>query len=449
MEVDGQRTGGGERVDPALLTSLPVRGLGQGGVTRLDVTAHLHPELPLAVEAQQHVGQVGCEDEAARREVLGGQGPVGGGGTGGDDEGPVLVPQRGLLGADGVPRVEHLEDHRGSVPGALRWPVDGARCRLPDVMTPREAPRRSAVIVNPNRVEGLDELRAAITGQLADAGWPEPAWLETTAEDPGTGQARQAVLDGAEVVFVAGGDGTVRACIEGLAGTGVALAVLPGGTGNLLATNLGIPTDTIEGVDLALQGGRRSVDLGYVGEQAFAVMAGMGLDAAMVDDAPTRLKAVLGPVAYVFSALKHLNDAEMKVEVRVDDYPVLRRRARTVVVGNVGRLGAGVNLLPDAVPDNGQMDVAVLAPRNLGHWIQLLVGVLRPGRRRVPNMEVLRGSRIVITSDRPQPRQLDGDVIEKADTLEVTVRADALVVCVYQPDESADLTEGAPEGASA
>ena len=234
-------------------------------------------------------------------------------------------------------------------------------------------PLRTAVIVNPNRVEGLDELRAGITEQLAEAGWPEPAWLETTAEDPGTGQAEQAVEDGAAVVFVAGGDGTVRACIDGLAGTETALAILPGGTGNLLATNLGIPTDTIEGVQLALDRGRRVVDLGEVEGKTFAVMAGMGLDAAMVDDAPTKLKAVLGPVAYVFSALKHLNDAEMKVEVQVDDYPVLRRRARTVIVGNVGRLQGGVNLLPDAEPDNGQMDVAVLAPRNLGHWIQTAV----------------------------------------------------------------------------
>lgn len=299
------------------------------------------------------------------------------------------------------------------------------------------APLTSTVIVNANRVEGLDELRSQIRDQLADAGWPEPGWLETTAEDPGTGQARQAVADGADVVFVAGGDGTVRAAIEGLSGSDSALAVLPGGTGNLLAANLEIPSDPVEGVRLALERGRRTIDLGYVGDQAFAVMAGMGLDAAMVDDAPTKLKAVLGPVAYVYSALKHLNDAEMKVEVQVDDYPVLRRRARTVVVGNVGRLQGGVNLLPDAEPDNGQMDVAVLAPRNLGHWIQLAFGVLRPGRHRVPNMEVLRGSRITVTSDRPQPRQLDGDVIEPSDTLDVTVRPDALWVCVAEPDGKA------------
>ncbi|MHA7134758.1 diacylglycerol/lipid kinase family protein [Oerskovia turbata] len=290
-------------------------------------------------------------------------------------------------------------------------------------------PRRSAVIVNPNRVEGLDELRALVENQLAEAGWPAPAWLETTAEDPGTGQARQAVEDGAEVVFVSGGDGTVRACIEGLAGTDAALAVLPGGTGNLLAGNLRIPTRPEDGVRLALDGGRRSIDIGEVDGQAFAVMAGMGLDAAMMRDAPTALKAKAGPVAYVVSAFKHLADDEMKVEVRVDDRPVLRRRARTVLVGNVGRLQAGVNLLPDAEPDNGQMDVAILAPRNLGHWVQLLVGVLR-GRRRIPNMEVLRGSRISVTSDRPQPRQLDGDVIDPAKSLEVGVRARALWVCV-------------------
>lgn len=291
------------------------------------------------------------------------------------------------------------------------------------------APLRSAVIVNPNRVEGLDELRRTIEDRLADAGWPAPAWLETTAEDPGTGQARQAVEDGAEVVFVSGGDGTVRACIEGLVGTEAALAVLPGGTGNLLATNLGIPPSPEDGIRLALDRGRRAVDVGEVDGQAFAVMAGMGLDAAMMEDAPTALKAKAGALAYVVSAFKHLADDEMKVEVRVDDRPVLRRRARSVLVGNVGKLQAGVDLLPDAVPDNGQLDVAILAPRNLGHWVQLLVGVLR-GRRRVPNMEVLRGSRISVISDRAQPRQLDGDVIDPAKSLTVSVRARALWVCV-------------------
>ncbi|MBD5785137.1 diacylglycerol kinase family lipid kinase [Cellulosimicrobium terreum] len=306
-------------------------------------------------------------------------------------------------------------------------------------------PLQSAVIVNPNRVEGLDELRSTLTDRLVAAGWPAPAWLETTAEDPGTGQARQAVDDGAEVVFVSGGDGTVRAAIEGLVGTDAALAILPGGTGNLLATNLGIPPKPEDGIRLALERGRRAIDVGEVDGQVFAVMAGMGLDAAMMEDAPTSLKAKAGALAYVVSAFKHLADDEMNLEVTVDGQ-TRRRRARTVLVGNVGRLQAGTNILPDAEPDNGQMEVAIIAPRNLKHWFQLLFGVIR-GKSRVPSREVVRGSSISIVSDRPQPRQVDGDVIEPSERLDVRVRPEALWVCVYQPDESTDLTEGAPRGA--
>ncbi|MFB8227544.1 diacylglycerol/lipid kinase family protein [Cellulosimicrobium sp. NPDC055967] len=307
---------------------------------------------------------------------------------------------------------------------------------------PDVGPHRSAVIVNPNRVEGLDALRDLIVARLTEAGWPEPAWLETTAEDPGTGQARQAVEDGAEVVFVSGGDGTVRAVVEGLAGTDAALAILPGGTGNLLAVNLGVPTDAEEGLRLVLRGGRRTIDVGVADGQTFAIMAGMGLDAAMMRDAPTALKARAGSVAYVFSALKHLADDEMHVEVTVDGR-TRRRRARTVVVGNVGRLQAGTNLLPDAEPDSGQLEVAIIAPRNLQHWVQLLWGVVR-GRSRVPSREVVRGREVSVVSDRPQPRQLDGDVIEPAERLDVSVRPQALHVCVYRPEESEDLAQGAP-----
>ena len=101
----------------------------------------------------------------------------------------------------------------------------------------------------------------------------------------------------------------------------------------------------------------------------------------------------------------------MRVEIYLDDRPPVRRRARSVVIGNVGRLQGGVTLLADAEPDNGQLDVAVLAPRRLGHWVELAWGVVRR-RRDVAHMDVLRASRIRIVSDREHPRQLDGDVIE-------------------------------------
>ena len=303
-------------------------------------------------------------------------------------------------------------------------------------------PLRSAVIVNPVRVEDLTERRGVIESALEAAGWPAPTWLETTAEDPGTGQARKALDGGAEVVFVCGGDGTVRSVLAGMTGSDASVAVLPAGTGNLLAMNLGLPDDPAQGVRLAVDHGRRLLDLGVVDGEVFAVMAGIGFDAAMMQSTSAKLKARIGSPAYVFSAVKHLFDRSMSVTVRVDDGPAVSRRARTVLVGNVGRLQGGIRLLPEAEPDSGVLEVAILAPRHLGHWIALAWGVLlrRPS---VARMEVLRGKRITITSDRVQPRELDGDVIAPAASLDVSVRPGAVWLCVAQPDESADLTDGA------
>ena len=302
-------------------------------------------------------------------------------------------------------------------------------------------PVRSAVVYNPVRVDGLERRRAAVDSALAAAGWPAPEWVETTPDDPGTGQARRAAADGAEVVFACGGDGTVRACVEGLAGGSAALAILPAGTGNLLATNLGVPDDPAAAVRLAVEGGRRRIDVGEVDGQAFAVMAGMGFDAAMLDDAPSGVKRVLGPVAYVFSALRHLRGRHMHLRIELDDRPPLERRARSVVVGNVGRLQAGVQLLTDAEPDDGMLDVAVMTPHTVGHWAALLWGVLRR-REHVDHFEVHQAARVTVTSDRENPRELDGDVVEPGRTLAVTVRRRALQLCVPRPEWSADLAEG-------
>jgi diacylglycerol kinase family enzyme len=320
----------------------------------------------------------------------------------------------------------------------------GAGTTEPDATGPdrHAGPVRSVVVFNPVRVDDLEGRRAAVEAALTDAGWPLPEWVETTEDDPGAGQARQAVEDGAQVVFVCGGDGTVRSCIEGLAGTDVALAVLPAGTGNLLAANLGVPDDPGAAVRLATEMGRRRIDVGDLEGRAFVVMAGMGFDAALLDDASTTLKAKVGAVAYVLSALRHLRDRRMHIEVYLDDEPPLRRRARSVIIGNVGRLQGGVRLLADAEPDNGQMDVAVLAPRSLGHWVQTSWGVLRH-RERIAHMDVRRASRIRVVSTREEPRQVDGDVIEPGRSLTVTVRPGALELCVPQPERSPDLAEGA------
>src|SRR5262245_34679451 len=127
----------------------------------------------------------------------------------------------------------------------------------------------------------MTRVRADVDAAVAAAGWPDPLWWEPTADDPGHGQTRSAMAAGAEVVFACGGDGTIRACADTLAGTDVALAVLPAGTGNLLAANLSLPADVEACIETAVSGHRRRIDLGCSDGRYFALMTGMGFDAAM------------------------------------------------------------------------------------------------------------------------------------------------------------------------
>jgi diacylglycerol kinase family enzyme len=305
---------------------------------------------------------------------------------------------------------------------------------------------KSAVIFNPVKVLDSDALHSTVEAALSRAGWPAPQWFETTPEETGTAQARAAVEAGAEVVFVCGGDGTVRAAVSGLVGTDTAMAVLPAGTGNLLAANLGLSGDLAAGLEVAVEGGLRRLDVGVVDGQHFVVMAGMGFDAHMLDATSDKAKARIGWPAYVLGALRHLTDRPMRIVLRVDDGPLLRRRARSVLVANVGRLTAGMRLLSDAAPDDGLFDVAVLTPRGLAQWAALGWGILLR-RDRVPSMEVFRGARVEVTASRAEARELDGDVIDPGRRLRAELLPRAMWLCVPQPADHPDLAADADAAA--
>jgi diacylglycerol kinase family enzyme len=238
------------------------------------------------------------------------------------------------------------------------------------------------------------------------------------------------------------------ACVTALAGTGVAMAVLPAGTGNLLAANLGLADDVATGLQVALEGGRRRIDVGVVGDRCFAVMAGMGFDAEMLAGTSETAKKHLGWIAYVGGALKHLRDRPMRARIVLDGGAPMPRHPRTVIVGNVGRLQGGVRLLTEADPADGKLDVAILSPNSLGHWASLAWGVVRR-RERVPLMETYTAERIEIFSNHAQPRQLDGDLIEPGKSLKISVRPGALLLCVPQPDGDPDLAYDAQAAARA
>ena len=302
----------------------------------------------------------------------------------------------------------------------------------PDTGAPGPAaPGGIAVVVNPTKVDDVDALTATITDRCEELGLPRPRVLITTAEDPGIGQAKEAVASGARVVLAAGGDGTVRAVAEALVGTGVALGVVPQGTGNLLARNLDLPIDEATALDVALSGADRTLDVGRLGDgTVFAVMAGAGFDAAMMRDAPDGLKKAVGWPAYIIGGARSLRRGRVSVRVRLDEGEWVRERVRTVLIGNLGKLQGGLDLLPDAEPDDGILDVALVAPRRALDWVVLIGRALARRNRPDHRMRTFRAKRVQVRLDRPEPRQVDGDVVATGDCLDVDVVPASLVVRV-------------------
>ena len=306
-----------------------------------------------------------------------------------------------------------------------------------------DAPKRKvAIIVNPTKFDDLEAIRAQVTKGCKAAGWNEPMWVESTAHDPGTGQARQAVKDGATLVCPLGGDGTVRAVAEALVGTETPLGLLPGGTGNLLARNLNLPVDSLDdALKVALTGQNKRIDVGRLTvdhsgeherpeEHIFLIMAGVGFDAAIMADAPERLKNTVGPLAYTFSAAKNLRGPQFKIRMKIDGEPEFTRRARTVVIGNCGKLTGGLVLMPEAQVDDGWLDAVILSPAGVVGWVAVagrLISKRSKGHHRVDHHRL---RSVTIRSDRPEEVQVDGDTIGQARALSATVDPLALVVRV-------------------
>jgi YegS/Rv2252/BmrU family lipid kinase len=292
-----------------------------------------------------------------------------------------------------------------------------------------------ALIVNPVKVDDAAALDAALAEAAAQRGWPAPLMLATTQEDPGRGMAEAAVREGAQVVLAAGGDGTVAAVVSGLVGTGVPLAVLPSGTGNLLARNLELPNG-LDGVLSAItDGATLTIDVGEVVEGAtagssFAVMAGLGFDADVMVDAPEGLKGAVGWPAYVVSALGHLTDEPFDCTIVVDDGEPLTRSVRSVLVANMTQLQGGIDLAPAAGASDGQLDVVVVSPQGALDWLRLSARLALGSDREDERLERLRGRRVEISTSTQQVCQLDGDPVGGTHRLVVEVRPGALALCV-------------------
>ncbi|MGH3899684.1 MAG: diacylglycerol/lipid kinase family protein [Pseudonocardiaceae bacterium] len=320
-------------------------------------------------------------------------------------------------------------------------------------MEPAPAPRPRpgcplpAVVVNPSNINDLARVRTQITRVCRELGWAEPLWLETSVEDPGEGQAKAALAAGADVVLACGGDGTVRHVAQVLAGSGTALGLLPTGTANLLARNLAIKLDDPAGATrIALSGNSRAIDVGrmtiddHPEDLVFLVMAGMGFDAAIMAGAHHKSKARLGSLAYfiagVIAGVRALKKQRVRIMLVVDGQPELHRQVRTVVVGNCGKLLAGLVLMPAAKMDDGLLDVVAIAPRSIRGWLGVTARVMSrrlSGHRIVQHWQ---GGTIVIAAEEPEQAQLDGDPVGEVRMLRIRVDRGALLVRVPSGAES-------------
>jgi diacylglycerol kinase (ATP) len=293
--------------------------------------------------------------------------------------------------------------------------------------------RRCAVVYNPIKVS--DDLRDAISRQATATGWSEPIWLETTADEPHP-TTEELVSTHADRVIAAGGDGTIRMVADRLAGSGIPMAVVPVGTGNLLARNLDIPLTVAEAIKVAF--GRRTRDIDLVkltvdGESAehFAVIAGLGVDAMIMDETSPDLKDAIGAGAYFIAAAKALGRT-----------PIQMWYAMICAIGNVGKLAGNLTLIPGASPDDGRLDVYVASPRRLSHWLRALLRLITLRPRRDDRVDQWRAREVELRLKHPDPYQVDGDVIGDCRNLRAEVRPGALTVCV--PSEPQTTGGGEP-----
>lgn len=296
-----------------------------------------------------------------------------------------------------------------------------------------------------------------LTNPLAGSSGNTPLWLEVARRRLGEQLGRWSewvVRPGDDIValvreareqtdllMVAGGDGTVRAAAEGLMGSEVPLAILPTGTVNVLARELGISvTNPEQAVDVCLGESARRIDLGLCNDRPFLLVCSGGIDSATVSQVNLDLKNAVGATAYAFAAISALATfTPPRVRLSIDDKPMVPRDVFLVAIGNTSLYGGDLRLLPNARIDDGLLDLILFtapalpaAVRNAAFLPQMADIVL--GRQEQnENIQLRQGRRILLETDPPIPLQMDGDLAGTTPAL-LTLAPQALLVKAPTPD---------------
>jgi diacylglycerol kinase family enzyme len=312
----------------------------------------------------------------------------------------------------------------------------------------------AAIVYNPVKVS-LDRVKRGVRVEEDRGGWDETRWYPTDADDSGLGAAQRALRDDPAVIIVAAGDGVVRVVAEAMKESSTPLAIVPSGTGNLLARNLDLPLNDVEaclriafgdlsaGIDVAVA--ELEDDAGTRSTHRFLVMAGIGLDAEMAEKTSAQAKRRLGWLAYVTPIARSIiANRQFHLRYRVDAGHVRSGHAHTVIVGNCGTLTGNMLLLPAAEVDDGLLDVVMLSPGRRFGWARIgtrltIQGVAhrsRIGRRMMqlaPDIRPLvyaQGRRFEVRFDAPHAVELDGDSFGPVRSARITVLPAALDIRV-------------------
>lgn len=277
---------------------------------------------------------------------------------------------------------------------------------------------------------GLSELRQTLIAR----GVTDPLWFEVPKSAKAPKRVRRAVKLGADLIFVWGGDGMVQRCIDAVAGSSVAIAILPAGTANLLATNLGIPKDLAQAVDIGLHGTRRPLDVGVLNGERFAVMAGAGFDARIMGGVDSATKKHLGRVAYVRSSARAMKAGRRHMKIKVDGQIWFDGKASCVLFGNVGTVTGGLCIFPDAQPDDGLLEIGVVTAQRRMDWLRVLSRIVAHDPDKSPMVNITRGRKVSVRIGGPLRYELDGGARTK--TKKLRVRVEPAAVCVCVPDAS-------------
>jgi len=285
-----------------------------------------------------------------------------------------------------------------------------------------------AVVANDGKTlgGGLPALRRA----LEQRGVATPFWAEVSKSKKAPKQVERALEAGADLIFAWGGDGLVQRCLNVLAGTEAALAIVPAGTANLLASNLGIPKDIDQAVDVGLHGERRRLDVGRMNGERFGVMAGAGFDASMIQAADGPLKGRLGRASYVVAGARNVRAKPFGARVEIDGESWYSGKASCILVGNVGNVFGGVELFERARPDDGRLDIGIVTADGLLDWGRTLARTAAGQPERSPFIRVTSGKKFDVKLDRKVRYELDGGDRVKAKQLKVRVEPKAVTICV-------------------